>query len=119
MSQFDLEVKSILRKQSDPHTSALTLLNLLTPSEKLHLLDGDYSPYGFLFEILKSGYNGRPIKSGEIKRIGLPGLKFSDGPRGCVMGYATAFPVSSTRAASWDTELEKEVVSTTFHPLGA
>ena len=39
-------------------------------------------------------YNSHPIVMGEITRVGLPGLRFSDGPRGVVMGESTAFPVS-------------------------
>ena len=55
------------------------------------------------------GYNLEPIVHGEIARLGIPGLRFSDGPRGVVMGHSTAFPVSMARGATWDTDLEQRV----------
>ena len=50
-----------------------------------------------------------PIVHGEIERLGLPGTRFVDGPRGCVAGHGTAFPVSMARGATWDVGLEEEV----------
>jgi hypothetical protein len=32
-----------------------------------------------------------------IQQFGIPGIEFADGPRGCVVGDATAFPVSGGR----------------------
>lgn len=46
---------------------------------------------------------------GRIERLGIPGLLFSDGPRGVVMGKSTAFPVSMARGATWDVALEERV----------
>nr|WP_254071182.1 MULTISPECIES: glycoside hydrolase family 3 N-terminal domain-containing protein [unclassified Rathayibacter] len=46
---------------------------------------------------------------GEVARLGIPGLRFSDGPRGVVMGESTAFPVSMARGATWNLALEEEV----------
>ena len=46
---------------------------------------------------------------GRVDRLGIPGLLFSDGPRGVVMGHSTAFPVSMARGATWDRELEERV----------
>lgn len=39
----------------------------------------------------------------------MPGFAFADGPRGAVVGNATAFPVSMARGATWDTELEERI----------
>jgi beta-glucosidase len=39
----------------------------------------------------------------------VPGLNFADGPRGCVIAPATAFPVSMARGASFDPELEERI----------
>jgi beta-glucosidase len=44
-----------------------------------------------------------------VDRVGLPGIAFADGPRGCVVGNATAFPVSMARGATWDPDLEERV----------
>jgi len=56
-----------------------------------------------------NGYNHAPILHGAVDRLGIPGLRFSDGPRGVVMGASTAFPVSMARSATWDIELEERV----------
>ncbi|WP_314507451.1 glycoside hydrolase family 3 C-terminal domain-containing protein [uncultured Microbacterium sp.] len=84
------------------------LLAQLTPDEKLWLLDGDVEFWAGIAE-MSVGYNLRPIVMGEIPRLGIPGLRFSDGPRGVVMGASTAFPVSMARGATWDVDLEERV----------
>ncbi len=42
-------------------------------------------------------------------RLGIPGFRMTDGPRGVRAGKSTAFPVAAARAATWDPELEREV----------
>ena len=49
------------------------------------------------------------IYSGYNKRLGIPPLSFTDGPRGIVIGNATCFPAAMTRGASWNKELEKKI----------
>jgi len=56
-------------------------------------------------------YNKWPYRSGGNRRLGVPRLKFSDGPRGVVMGNSTCFPVSMARGATFDPELEERVGS--------
>jgi beta-glucosidase len=85
------------------------LLGRLTPDEKLNLLDGDVPFWAGLADMHTRGYNLTPIQMGRIERLGIPGLKFSDGPRGVVMGASTAFPVSMARGATWDLELEEKI----------
>jgi len=46
---------------------------------------------------------------GAIPRLQIPGVRFTDGPRGVVMGSSTAFPVSMARGATWDIELEQRI----------
>ncbi|KAL2670542.1 hypothetical protein Neosp_014330 [[Neocosmospora] mangrovei] len=46
---------------------------------------------------------------GAIPRLNIPGVKFTDGPRGIVMGSSTAFPISMARGATWDIELERRI----------
>jgi len=84
------------------------LLSELTPEEKLGLLDGD-DPFWTGMAEMMVAYNLRPIVMGAVDRLGIPGLRFSDGPRGCVMGASTAFPVSMARGATWDIELEERI----------
>ncbi|MGO3797094.1 MAG: beta-glucosidase [Pauljensenia sp.] len=81
----------------------------LTPEERLGLLDGDEEFWPGMRDMLRNGYNNVPIVHGAVPRVGIPGLRFSDGPRGVVMGHSTAFPVSMARGATWDPSLEEEV----------
>lgn len=87
---------------------AAALLAQLTAEEKLGLLDGDDDFWPGMGEMAQR-YNSVPIVMGRIDRIGVPGLRFSDGPRGAVMGASTAFPVSMARGATWDLALEERI----------
>lgn len=93
----------------DVDEAAEELLAQLTPEERLQLLDGDQPFWEGMAETTTNGYNRTPIPMGRIDRLGIPGLRFSDGPRGVVMGHSTAFPVSMARGATWDVELEERV----------
>lgn len=93
----------------DASTVSARLLNELSKPERLHLLDGDVPFYTGLRGILCDRYNRVPFILGEIPRLGIPGVRFTDGPRGIVMGNSTAFPVSMARGATWDVELERRV----------
>src|SRR5204862_5001770 len=42
-------------------------------------------------------------------RLGFPGIAFSDGPRGVVVGPNTCFPVSMARGATFDPDLEERI----------
>ena len=54
-------------------------------------------------------YNGEAYPAGGCKRLGIPPVLFTDGPRGIVMGKCTCFPVSMLRGATFDDDLEYEV----------
>ena len=81
----------------------------LDDGERLWLLDGDTDFWEGLARFRSEGYNREPIVHGAVHRLGLPGTRFVDGPRGCVAGAATAFPVSMARGATWDVSLEEQV----------
>src|SRR3984957_10168189 len=85
------------------------ILGQLTPQEKLGVLDGDIPFWDGIIDMNVHGYNRTPIPMGRVERLGIPGLLFSDGPRGVVIGHSTAFPVSMARGATWDRELEERV----------
>lgn len=102
------EAVARIQNGSDLSDETERLLEQLTPEEKLWLLDGDSEFWSGLAE-MSQGYNRKPIVMGEVARLGIPGLRFSDGPRGVVMGNSTAFPVSMARGATWDLELEEQV----------
>ena len=107
---FQDELRSILDKQSTVEKSAERLYDALTPHERLFMLDGDetYISLGVRFA-LGAKYCYPPHAAGQIARLGIPGIHFSDGPRGIIEG--TAFPTPSALAASWNPDLEEEIVS--------
>jgi hypothetical protein len=58
------------------------LLPDCTQSEKLGLLDGDEPFWPGMPQMMGTGYNLEPIIAGAVPRLGIPGIHFSDGPRG-------------------------------------
>lgn len=105
---FDVAVEAV-RAGADSVAEAGELYNQLSDSERLGLLDGDTPFWELAPDMLAGGYNTRPYVHGEVARLGIPGVCFVDGPRGCVAGNGTAFPVSMARGATWDIELEEEI----------
>lgn len=94
----------------------------LTDHERLWCLDGDGPTWAGLTFLGNDGYHKAPFGAAEVERVGLPGFHFADGPRGAVVGNATAFPVSMARGATWDVELEErigEVIGRELRAVGA
>ena len=89
----------------------------LTLEEKLDCLDGDEDFWPGLIRmagaavsrVAGDGYMGRPYYGAAVDRLGFPGIAFSDGPRGVVIGPNTCFPVSMARGATWDPDLEERI----------
>ena len=76
------------------------LLARLTPDEKIALMHGAGLPADGVW------------LASENERLGIPGLRMLDGPRGLsrVSGKSgTAFPVAMMRGATWDPALERRV----------
>jgi beta-glucosidase len=89
---------------------ARDLLGQLTLDEKLGLMDGDTPFWPGLAEMMApGGYASRPWVAGAVPRLGIPGIRFVDGPRGIIMPGATTFPVSMARGASFDPALEERI----------
>lgn len=87
---------------------ARSLLQAMRLPEKVAQMSGDVPRIpGTLQMVLR--YNGSPLPAGENRRLGIPGIRFSDGPRGVVMYHSTCFPVSMARGASWDVKLEERI----------
>jgi len=102
--------------------AARELVSTLTREERLWCLDGDSPTWAGLKFLNKGGYHKAPFVGGEIGRVGLGGIRFSDGPRGAVIGNATCFPVSMARGATWDPALEErigEAIGRELRALGA
>ena len=81
----------------------------MTDDEKLGCLDGDTEFWSGIIDMVAGGYHGHPWPAAVVDRLGIPGIHFADGPRGCVIGPATCFPVSMARGATFDPELEERI----------
>lgn len=87
---------------------AREIVSQMTFEEKVHMMAGH--------EDLKASmgggdYNSHPYAFGGCERLGVPELKFCDGPRGIVSGHSTCFPVSMCCGATFNTDLEREIGS--------
>ncbi len=102
------EAVAAAREAVPTASAAAGLVAQLTDEQLLWLLDGDTGLVKGLREMGKR-YNGVPIEAGRIDELGIPGVRFTDGPRGVVMGSSTAFPAAIARAASFDIALEKRI----------
>lgn len=96
--------KENLRKQTE------ALLQEMSLDEKIYMLSG-HGAMQSIIDYLKTKrfYNVRALPAGGCKRLGIPPVLFSDGPRGVVMGNSTCFPVSILRASTFDPDLEYRI----------
>ena len=96
------------KENLDVLTSALA--NEMTLDEKIYMLSG-HGAVQTMIDKIKTGrnYNVHALPAGGCKRLGVPPVLFTDGPRGVVMGKSTCFPVSMLRASAFDTDLEYRI----------
>lgn len=106
-SRYDELVRTVAAGELSADDAADRLIGELNDDELLRLLDGD-SPRRRLL-LIPFLLGRRPFVAGAVPRLGIPGIRFSDGARGVVIGRSTAFPVSMARAATWDPDLEQRV----------
>jgi len=86
------------------------IMGQLSIDEKIGLMSGQITEQKLLDDLfLIEHYNYEPYETLPVDRLGLPNVRFLDGPRGVVGGSSTCFPVSMARGASFDRELEEEV----------
>ena len=104
---FDDAVAQLRAGETTADEAAERLIGQLTDEELLWLLDGD-SPLRDLVTMAKK-LSTVALSGGALPRLGIPGIRFSDGPRGVVIGHSTAFPVTMARAATWEPDLEERV----------
>ena len=85
---------------------AREIVSRMTLDEKIGLMAGDET----VFSSMGGGqYNVKPYTAGGCARLGVPQMKFCDGPRGCVSGRSTCFPAAAARGATFDPALEERV----------
>jgi beta-glucosidase len=94
---------------ADHHAEAAVLVAAMSEDERLWCLDGDIEFWDGLVDLVSGGYHAHPWPAAAVARLGVPGIRFADGPRGCVVGPATCFPVSMARGATFDPDLEERV----------
>lgn len=107
--RFD-EAVSNYQKNPTPknlETQIAGIVGDMTLKEKIHMLSG-HTIGQTQVDMIKTGrnYNVRALRAGGCKRLGVPPVLFTDGPRGVVMGNSTCFPVSMLRASAFDPDLE-------------
>jgi len=99
----------LARAGGDPDKAAEALLAELSPEERLRMLSGQLPALDNIRDAVTGRYNAVPYPAASIPRLGFPGVRFADGPRGVVVGRSTAFPVPMARGATFDPELERRV----------
>ncbi len=104
---FNKEARCTLSPE-EIEVRAQETLRAMTLKEKVWLLNGNWDMLANQIRY-KNAYNPTPIATNGVKRLGIPPIKFTDGPRGVVMDHATCFPVAMARGASFDRELERRV----------
>jgi beta-glucosidase len=93
----------------DATDAASELVAAMSDDEVIATLHGDMGFWECLHEADFVGYNTHPYVAGENARLGIPGIRFADGPRGVVVGRSTCFPVALARGATWDPAFEERV----------
>jgi len=98
-----------VRDGADHRLEARALVDVMTIEEKLGCLDGDTEFWEGIIDMVAGGYHAHTWPAAVVERLGIPGIQFADGPRGCVIGPATCFPVSMARGAAFDPVLEERI----------
>ncbi|HEX7834186.1 MAG TPA: glycoside hydrolase family 3 C-terminal domain-containing protein [Pseudolysinimonas sp.] len=107
VTDYDDVVRAVRAGELDADAAADLLIDRMTDTELFALLDGD-SPW-WLLPLIPWLLHRRAFVAGAVPRLGIPGIRFSDGARGVVIGQSTAFPVTMARAATWNPSLEEQV----------
>lgn len=82
----------------------------LTLEEKIGIMSGQSTEEKLMDDLFViEHYNMKPYPTMAIDRLGLPNVRFVDGPRGVVSGSSTCFPVSMARGATFDRDLEESI----------
>lgn len=89
-------------------TAARDLLARMTLNEKIEQMTGSTPLIPGLVTFMKA-YLTKPVPTAANARLSIPGIGFTDGPRGIFINHSTCFPVAMARGASWDVELEERV----------
>ncbi|MEQ3552676.1 glycoside hydrolase family 3 C-terminal domain-containing protein [Pseudonocardia nematodicida] len=105
---FAAVVDAVRTGEQDLDQAVDSLVARMTDEQLLWLLDGDI-PIGKGLPGMMERFRRVPHEGGRIDRLGIPGMRFTDGPRGVVLQRSTCFPVPVSRAATFDVGLEQAV----------
>ncbi len=83
------------------------LVSTMSLREKLNEMTGNFGPVRLFLTLVRYGLI--PSESGGNRRLGIPKLVFTDGPRGIMLNRSTCFPVAIARGASWDLDLAERI----------
>ena len=103
------EAKARVRAGGDVDAEARSFVAEMTLDEKLDCLDGDTDFWPGIIDMSGGGYYRHPFPAAAVPRLGFPGIVFTDGPRGVVVGASTCFPVTMARGATFDVDLEERI----------
>ena len=92
------------------HKQVALLCDEMTLKEKIFMLSG-HPLAQIQKDMMTTGrnYNVHALPGGGCKRLGVPPVLFTDGPRGVVMLNSTCFPSSMLRASTFDPEIEYRI----------
>ena len=104
LEEMTLEEK--LKQMVGMYTQAQAFKLLPANSDGMKLFEATYDDWMAIYQTINKGSDN--------KRLGIPPIIFSDGPRGVVgprmnIRKPTCFPVAIARAASFDTDLEERI----------
>jgi len=102
----EMTIEEKLKQMVGMYTQIQALKLLPKNSEGMQLFEARYEDWMTIYQLINKGSDN--------KRLGIPPIIFSDGPRGVVgprmnIRKPTCFPVAIARAATFDTELEERV----------
>jgi beta-glucosidase len=109
---FDTAVKNynLNKTKENLHKQVDALVAEMTAKEKIYMLSGHCLLITIKNMVIHHQQpNFEPLPGGGCKRLGIPPILFTDGPRGVVMGNSTCLPVAMCRASTFDDELEYRV----------
>lgn len=99
---------SVLQAQGEEREKRIAeLVSYMSLGDKIREMSGTTKPLKQMYMVLH--YNKFPFLAGGNRRLGIPPIRFTDGPRGVALGNSTCFPVSMARGSSWDRELEERI----------
>ncbi len=106
-----IELERNIWTEAQIDKKARNLVDQMTIEEKVEMMSPVLSFPKLVAEMLSDNmkYNQHSYQAGGNERLGIPTMRFFDGPRGMVSGEATCFPVAIARAATFDRELEYQV----------